>query len=623
MCGIAGAIGVFREEQLQAMLRSMIHRGPDDGGIHASRDVLLGSRRLSIIDVAGGHQPVSNEAGDVTVVLNGEIYNHVELHDRLAAKGHHFRTRSDTEVIAHGYEEWGLEVAGRLRGMFAFAIHDARQGRDRLVLARDRIGIKPLYMASLPEGTLFASEVRALLASGRVPRQLSRAGVSSFLHFGAVSEPDTLIEGLISLPPGHAVVFDEERAPAMHRGWSLPTPATHRMTAASATAEVRAALDDAVRAHMVADVDVGLFLSSGVDSTIVASLAAEQGFPLATITVGFKEAGSSEADEARRTAERLGTKHTERIVSVEDARRALPDILRAMDQPTIDGVNTWVVSREARRVGLKVALTGLGGDEVFGGYDSFRSVPWMARADPALARIPRALRRGVARAALGDGSAARRKLAAFVSDPRGLPHAYFYARLLFTPGQVASLTPGMPGAHAWLSRAHEDASQARGMPAFHATSYLEIRHYMLNTLLRDSDVFSMANSLEVRPPLLDHALVEKVFQLPARILRGPRPKEMLRRACAAHLRGRVATQRKRTFTFPWESWLRGPLATTLQEELQDLPPSLDGVLARGHVERVCEDFERGRTTWSRPWSLYVLSSWARAHLDPTFRSDDP
>ncbi len=368
------------------MTAAMRHRGPDEEGF-LTRDarapgLALGMRRLSIIDLAGGHQPVWNESKDVAVIFNGELYNYPDLRKRLSLCGHRFATQSDTEILVHAWEEWGEDALAELRGMFAFALLDLR-GRFAtapiLFLARDPLGIKPLYYTQTPEGFAFASEVRALLASGAVPKRLSQDAVTAYLLFGSVSEPVTLLEGVFSLPPGHRMLLHvpERRRTPRARPWWDPavSPAARDPRKprdfSSAAKKLRPLLEDAVRAHLIADVPVGLFLSSGLDSGAVAALAAQARSGIESFTVTFPGTAFDEAGLARLAANRFKTKHTEVPLTGESVLSPLDEALGALDQPTMDGINTYFVSWAAKQVGLKVALSGLGGDELFAGYQ-----PW-------------------------------------------------------------------------------------------------------------------------------------------------------------------------------------------------------------------------------------------------------
>jgi len=639
MCGICGVIGIESKEIGEAvvrrMIRAIVHRGPDEEGLLAAPRFAAGTRRLSIIDLPGGSQPVWNEAGTLAVFFNGEIYNFLSLRAELEASGHKFRTRSDTEVIVQAYQAWGKDCVDRLRGMFAFAVVEMPQGRSglptRVFIARDRLGIKPLYYAIADGVLLFASEVRALLASDCLAPNLSEEALSSYLLFGSVSEPMTLVEGVASLPAGHCMtisISDKGTIAEPKSYWDIETELANaarasRSVAIPSATRVRSLLEDAVRYHLVADVPVGVFLSSGLDSTAIATLASRAQNGIHTFTLAFPDAEFSEAEIARSTAKRLGTDHCELTLSDGDMVARLDEAIAAFDQPSMDGINTYFVSWAARKAGLKVALSGLGSDELFGGYSSFRDTARVARLAAMARFVPRPLRAFIANQAMDsnplrlspDGS--RKAFAAWL-DPGSLPHPYFFTRALFAAQTTASWLREDGNAWSrtawgrWLAHATGETSS---MDTFTAISWLELRSYLLNTLLRDTDAMSMHHSLEVRVPFLDSALVEYVLSLRESAKRDPRqPKALLIQALGDLLPQEVAAQPKRTFTFPWENWLCGPLGKRVAAGLAEWSPALetrlDGKLARG----VWNDFLAGRTTWSRPWSLYVLNEWAKRNL---------
>src|SRR6202795_2515979 len=435
------------------MAAAMLHRGPDDEGFLVEDfrvpGLALGMRRLSIIDLPGGHQPVWNETHDVAVVFNGELYNYRELRERLALAGHRFQSKSDTEILVHGWEEWGEDLLDELRGMFAFALLDLRKHFATVpvvFLARDPLGIKPLYYSQTEEGFAFASEFRALLASGCVPRSLSSDALTSYLLFGSVSEPLTLVGNVFSLPPGHRLLLhvpDRRRTPRARPWWDPRRSAAARdprrpRNFTTAVPHVRALLEDAIRAHLIADVPVGLFLSSGLDSSAIAAFAARAQKGIQSFTLSFPDTPYDEAPLARRVAEATGTKHTEIPLQGPDMLARLDEAVSALDQPTMDGINTYFVSWAARQVGLKVALSGLGGDELFAGYSTFSSVPRLNKLAQTAKLFPAPLRRALApmlRGLVGAGkSAAASKAAAAWTDPPVLPNLFFFARAPFPPG---------------------------------------------------------------------------------------------------------------------------------------------------------------------------------------------
>jgi asparagine synthase (glutamine-hydrolysing) len=618
------------------MMAAMIHRGPDEEGILLAPPVAAGMRRLSIIDLSGGSQPVWNETKTVAVLFNGEIYNFAALRKGLEALGHRFHTHSDTETIVHAYEAWGERCVERLLGMFTFAIVEMPSGPSgraaRVFLARDRLGIKPLYYAHVDGALFFASEVRALLASGFVPTRLSTQALDAYLLFGAVCEPLTLIEGVYSLTPGHAMTIEAgapvaDPAPRSYwdlcRGLKSAADAKSKSAGQSPARRVRVLLEEAVAGHLVADVPVGVFLSSGLDSTAIAALASRSQRGIHTFTVAFPDVEFSEAEKARRTAGQLGTEHSELTLSGDEMVARLEEAVAAFDQPSADGINTYFVSWAARQAGLKVALSGLGSDEIFGGYTSFHATSTAARM-AALGRVvPGPLRTPFAAALTSIGGIAaspdalRKACAAFL-DPSALPHAYFFTRLLFTPRILASALKDDPssfGDTPWQRWLADAASEVRSADGFTAVSWLELRSYLANVLLRDTDAMSMRHSLEVRVPFLDPPLVEYMLSLPESAKRdSSHPKSLLIEALGDLLPEEIVAERKRTFTFPWENWLRGSLGKRVAAGLADWSPTLEQQLGRDFALAIWQDFTRGRTSWSRPWSLYVLNEWAKRNL---------
>ena len=670
MCGICGVIGDERsdlaETRVRNMLAAMVHRGPDDEGVLAKPLAVLGMRRLSIIDLGGGHQPVYNEDGSIGVVFNGEIYNFPHLRSSLETRGHHFRTLSDTEVIVHAYEEWGERCLEHLRGMFAFALwdsggqtraHAGSDARPRVLLARDRLGIKPLYYAAAGGTLLFASEVRALLASGAIERRIHPEAIEAYLLFGSVVEPTTLVKGILSLPPGHSLMVscDTPAAAKPKPYWDLSAAAKASCANApkdlpSAARAVRPLLEEAVRSHLIADVPLGLFLSSGLDSMALAALASRERGGLHTFTVVFPELEFSEAPAARKIAEHFGAEHRELLVTAGEMQARLGEAVESLDQPSMDGINTFFVSWAARQVGLKVALSGLGGDEVFGGYPTFRLTPRVAKWSALARYVPAAARKATAWAVIESSRQSKRprkidglrKAVEIWKDPSALPHPYFFTRILFTPTQAESLcSPAANGASSqptaqngadgrppswrdWLAQSVAQAAQLEGDSE---VSCLELRTYMLDTLLRDTDTMSMHHSLEVRVPLLDHPLVECLLGLPDSAKRGPGlSKALLVESLKDLLPADAVRQPKKTFTFPWERWLRGPLGLEVAACLSGgsgLTPSLAPLLDAKAVQSVWESFLLGQTGWARPWSLFVLNEWVRKNLDEAESPAEP
>ena len=641
MCGICGVIGVESQENAAAILRrmmsSMEHRGPDAEGSLVLQEVALGMKRLSIIDLAGGSQPVWNEDATLAAVFNGEIYNFAELREQLAAQGHRFATRSDTEVIVHAYESWGEDCVRRFLGMFAFAVLELDKNGTtarKVFLARDPLGIKPLYYSWTDGALLFASEIRALLGSRCVSPDLSAEAISAYLLFGSVSEPVSLLEGVFSLPPGRFMRICPTRPADRQTAQSYwPTEifsGTSRgkdpkpRAGGTPAARVRTLLEQAVASHLVADVPVGVFLSSGLDSTALAALASRAQAGIHTFTVAFPDLKFSEAEIARRTAARLGTQHQELTISCEEMLARLDEAIGGFDQPSMDGINTYFVSWAARQAGLKVALSGLGSDELFGGYSTFQNSRTLRRVARTAQLFPKPARELTAKLAessklVGLTPDATQKALAAWRESCALPDEYFFTRLLFTPQKAkqAMRTLNRTESHSelwwqWLSAAVE---QAKSMDDFAKVSWLESRSYLVNTLLRDTDAMSMHHSLEVRVPFLDLPLVHYVFSLSAEE-KGwrKRPKWLLVEALQDVLPEEILAQSKRTFTFPWDNWLRGALRERVAKSLADWAPALAMHIDGEFALAIWKEFLEGRTSWSRPWSLFVLNEWVKRHI---------
>jgi asparagine synthase (glutamine-hydrolysing) len=579
MCGIAGLLGVpedLARPAAQRMLASLRHRGPDGQGIErvapvagAAHPAYLVHARLAILDLTdAGRQPMCDHppAGPANwVTFNGEVFNYQELHAELAQAGWPCHTRCDTEVILHGYRAWGEACVERFRGMFAWCLLDAARGRAWL--CRDRLGVKPVYYCPTPQGgLLFASEVRTLLQAGPelLRPAVSAAALESYLAQGAVCGLDSIVAGVRLLGPGESLFADwSGKTEEPRRYWRVPfTPDGGATADAAAWRPVAATLRDSVRLRLISDVPVGLFLSGGIDSAALATVATEVAAgAVKTVTVGFDQPEFDESNVAAQVARALGTEHRTIPLTGAGVLADLPRVLEAVDQPTVDGFNTYLVSRAARQAGLTVALSGTGGDELFGGYASFTDVPRAVRWGRLLRRAGPV--RGLLRRALGwmngRGSAKAAELLARQASPVTL---YLLRRELFLPAERRQLLrlPADSDPVTGLPRSAVDAltEVTAGLEGFNLVSALEIHGYLRNMLLRDADVFSMAHGLEVRVPLLDHKLVEMVAALPgaAKAANG-RVKPLLADAAGPRLPEVVRNLPKRGFTFPWDAWLRG------------------------------------------------------------------
>jgi asparagine synthase (glutamine-hydrolysing) len=625
MCGIAGIVGFDPRERVDgdrlARMRDMLrHRGPDGEGSWTEGPVGLAHRRLSIVDVAGGAQPMPNEDGSVWIVCNGEIYNHSELRSWLQARGHRFRTRSDTESIVHLYEEEGERCVERLRGMFAFALWDRKRGR--LILARDRLGIKPLYYARTDRELLFASEIKAILAAGRIRPELDATVLPEFLATRFVAGEPTFFRGVRKLLPGRILSWSAGDGFRQRRYWCLPTEIREDAAPLEEEArEVRARLESAVRIHLMSDVPLGLFLSGGIDSSGLAALMAPMADrPIRTFSVGFAEPGASELAYARLAAAAVGAEHREVVVSPGEFFDALPRLVWHEDEPIsfASSVPLYFVSRLARQH-VKVVLTGEGADELFLGYDRYRVTAWNERLGSAYDRlVPAALRGGVRRATRALPRPLRRYASrTFLALPPG-PRSRFFENFAVFPVALQRRL---------LSR--KDLLEARdpyaeGMRRFERApggildrmSHADLQTYLVELLMKQ-DQMSMAASIESRVPFLDHEFVEHVVAMPGRYkLRGLRTKAVLRKALEGLVPRPILTRRKMGFPVPLGSWLRGPFRGVV-EDLVLGPRALGrGLFEPSAVRRLVAEHRAGLADHGdRLWLLLNLEIWQRVFLD--------
>ena len=620
MCGIAGIVSFAispRQEVLEAMTQALSHRGPDDAGHWVEGPVGLGHRRLSIIDLSSaGHQPMLSADKRYVLTFNGEIYNYREIRAELS--GYPFTSQTDSEVLLAAYQQWGASCLERINGMFAFAIWD--RGARELIIARDRLGIKPLYYTHYDSGLLFSSEIRSLLASGLVEGRLDSESLVDYLRYQTVQTPRTILQKVSMLPPGHFLKVTENDT-SLHAYWS-PLPEnghTGQHDREEWLGLVEQKLRQAVERRLVADVPFGAFLSGGIDSSAIVALMSEvSAHPVSTFSVTFAEEEFSEARYARMVSKKFGTQHHEIQLSPDDFLEALPDALAAMDHPSGDGPNTYVVSRATKRAGITMALSGLGGDELFAGYPVFRQSMQLQRMQ-MLNKLPRALRRlsGQTLATLRP-SVAMKKVAGVLAQERIDPiNAYPLVRQVLLDQQLARLLPTtqLP--------ANSSMEYLRGIrrkwplfdqsPLLSQVSIAEIGTYMQNVLLRDTDQMSMAHALEVRVPFLDHELVELALRIPDTIKYPHTPKQLLVEALGDRLPPEIVHRPKMGFTLPYAEWMTGPLRTFCSDRLEQLAasPRFDAPSVRA----LWQDFMAGKPTvsWSRIWALVVLSDWMKRH----------
>ena len=594
----------------------MIHRGPDDAGVYISPDKKAGlaHRRLSIIDLSeAAHQPMCNEDGTIWITYNGEIYNYREIREVLILKGHKFKSNSDTEVIIHGYEEWGIEgLLKKLRGMFAFAIHDSRLTihDSRLVIARDRLGIKPLYYSYNNCTFLFASEIKAILASRLVSKEIDPQAVVLFLLYGSISPPKTIYKEISALEPGYFLIISKKGL-KKYRYYNLKDAFLDKSLAniseGEAIERVHSCLINTIKCHLVSDVPVGAFLSGGIDSTAIVALMREvENKPIKTVSIIFPDTLYDESKYSKLVAQRFNTNHVEIEINSKDLINHMEKIFYAMDQPTIDGVNTYFVSRATRQAGLKVAMSGVGGDEIFWGYPSFTQIPRLYKFSKILSLIP--LGRKIVRSILRNSNSSRKaKLYSMFSANSSIPEIYLNYRGLFTREQIQELLHPdfakevMEGAKpvSYLQECSEINDE------YNQVSLLETTSYMANQLLRDTDVFSMTHSLEVRVPFVDHTLVELLAKLPVRYkAKKDISKRLLVKALNNKLPNEIVHRPKMGFTFPFDLWIRNELKELTEEKLNGT-----SVLNKPYVTKLLKNFYNHKVRWSRVWSLLVLSQW--------------
>jgi asparagine synthase (glutamine-hydrolysing) len=611
MCGIAGfvrAAGPLAGDEtlLRAMCDAIAHRGPDDDGRQIIGGAALGMRRLSIIDVAGGQQPITNETGEITVVFNGEIYNYRELRDRLLKAGHRLSTRSDTETLVHLYEDEGDRLVRVLRGMFGFAIWDAR--RQRLLVGRDRLGIKPIYYWERPDGLSFASELRSFLVDPAFRPSLSEEAIALYLSFGYVPDPHCVFDGVRKLPPGHTLAWSREGGLSITRYWS-PARAEVNIDAGEAAEELRRILDEAVRSHLESEVPLGAFLSGGIDSsTVVALMARAMDRRVQTFSIGFEEPEFNEAPHAARVAAEIGTDHTELIVKP-DADQLVEDVIQGFDEPFADSsaLPTLLVSHLARER-VTVSLSGDGGDELFGGYTRYAEVNAMSPPAPATVRK---LLRGLA-LMRNPGARGRAWMLNVGSSHRGR-----YARTVASPLSVVEggvATAAIARHRPRFEQVLDPWFERFGSRDFATQMMLvDLETYLPGDILTKVDRMSMAVSLEARVPILDHHVVEFAMGLPSRLkLQGPTGKLILRQAIAGLVPESVLTRPKQGFAVPLSQWFRGPLKHRIEALMDSRAPINDWVDTTA-LRRVASEHVTGKR--EHPgliWRLVVLNGWLRA-----------
>jgi asparagine synthase (glutamine-hydrolysing) len=623
MCGIAGFVSRTEDagtpaasEILDRMCRVIAHRGPDDQGTLVRGPAALGMRRLSIIDLAGGHQPMSGCDPEVSIVFNGEIYNYRELRRGLESRGHRFKTSSDTEAILHAYEEQGASCVESLRGMFGLAIWD---GRARtLFVARDRAGKKPLYYTLTPEGTfVFGSELKSLLQHPEVRREVNPEALDAYLSFGYVPDPLGIFRGVEKLPPGCHLTYAEGRV-SVAQYWDFPFEPEEGRTEDEWVEELRVLLDEAVRVRLVADVPLGAFLSGGVDSSAVVGLMARASDrPVKTFSIGFREDSYDELKYARVAAQRFGTDHHEFTVTP-DVCALVDELVWHFDEPFADSsaLPTYMVSKMARDY-VKVVLSGDGGDELFAGYTRYA----VERRRGGFARLPRVVRAGLMRPLgrrLPHGARGRNFIHNVALDPvaRYVEEVSVFTRLnkpsLYTAEFRQSLGASDPAA-----RFRSTAARVRTGEPLDALLYLDAKTYLPGDILTKVDRMTMAVGLEARAPLLDHKLAEFVGRVPARFkMRGLETKHLFKRAVEGLVPEEILRRPKQGFGVPIQQWINRELRGRTRETLLDARTRSRGYTDSAYVSLLLDEHERGRRDHAAElWSLFVLELWHRIFVD--------
>jgi asparagine synthase (glutamine-hydrolysing) len=632
MCGIAGFIDLWdtgdarpdeeRAALLESMCRIITHRGPDDQGVMLERGVALGMRRLSIIDLAGGHQPISGEDGTVSIVYNGEVYNFLELQPELESLGHQFRTRSDTEAIVHAYEQFGTACVNKLRGMFAFAIWDSRN--RKLFIARDRAGKKPLYYTLTSKGTLvFGSELKSLLLHPDVEREINLQALDAYFSLGYVPDPLSIFHGIRKLPPGHFLTFENGRV-GVSQYWDFTFEQTESRSADDYLEELRALLDESVRIRLVSDVPLGAFLSGGIDSsTIVGLMARHMNQPVKTFSIGFHEDSYDELKYARITAKKFGTDHHEFIVTP-DICDVVDKLVWHLDEPFADqaAIPNYIVAKLAREH-VTVVLSGDGGDELFAGYT--RYVTEHKRRN--FAQLPRIVREKMMQplsVRLPHGTLGRNYLYNISQDPidRYLDSVSLFTglnkRLLYTRNFKEDL--GGNGHIEMFFR--EFSERVKTGDALDRLLYIDSKTYLPGDILAKVDRTSMAASLEARAPLLDHKLIDFVTRIPASLkLAGLETKHLFKRAVKDLIPDEILNRQKQGFGVPIQEWINQQLRPRIRETLMDSRTRQRGFIDQHYVEVLLDEHERGRRDHSSGlWSLLMLELWIRTFVDSPGRT---
>jgi asparagine synthase (glutamine-hydrolysing) len=615
MCGICGHTGDPEGAAVRAMNQAMVHRGPDDEGTYSdpAAGVSIGARRLSVIDLEHGHQPLSNEDGTIWAALNGEIYNHPRLQSLLRERGHVLATGTDTEVLVHLYEEYGADLVHALEGMFAFAIWDART--QTLLVARDRFGEKPLFHAATGDGVAFASELTALTAGADVGSELDPVAVDEYFVFGYVPGERSIVAGARQLPPGHLMTWRPGGALAERRYWGPPAAAVTEAgeSTADLVGELGRLLSSSVRSRLIADVPLGVFLSGGVDSTLIAAIAArESSGPIKTFTVGYDVGDVNETEAARATAREIGSEHHELVLPLDEIARSVPAVLRALDQPQADqSLPAFQAIAGFAREDVTVAVGGEGADELFGGYPRYR---WLARAEALGSALPPRLAAPAARLLEATLPAGRLGRLADVVEPRPAMerHVDWIAgeRLAMRDSLYGSRLRGAARPPADIAAGLDGLVAANGLSVAARFMLLDQLHWLPGDVLAKADRASMQVSLEVRTPYLNHELAEFAATVPPDLHTGGRGKSLLRLLLKELLPDSTMRRPKTAFRVPAAEWLRGPLAPVALDQVREGRACEEGWIDRAAASKLLDAHIAGEADHSAAlWPVLSFGLW--------------
>jgi asparagine synthase (glutamine-hydrolysing) len=629
MCGICGVLNFARQahvlpETLASMNRQILHRGPDEEGSFLDANFGFAMRRLSILDVATGHQPVTNEDGNLVLIYNGEIYNHQELRAQLESRGHRYRTHSDTETIVHLYEEYGGDLVQHLRGMFVFVIWD--KSKRKLFAARDRLGIKPFYYWLTPERFVFGSEIKAILEHPSGRAMLNQSAIPEYLAFGYLAGPETIFEGIAKLPPAHTLEIDESGKTSIRQYWEIPAALSERGSEQQYVRTYRQMLEDAVSSHLLSDVPLGMFLSGGLDSSAIAALMARcRREPIETFSVGYTEDQFSELGFAKQVAAHIGSLHHEVRVSQQEFFEALPRLVWHEDGPLMGSASVplYFVSRLARER-VKVVLTGEGSDETLGGYSRYAwtlaNFRWGQRYEKC---IPSAIRRGIRRS-LDDGhlispQLRRKLLHTFLGRDLKQWETFYFENFYAAYSVAEQSNLLMPGLQEYLTDTYASSMRLfsdRKGGLLDRMLFTDIRSYLVE-LLKKQDTMSMAASVESRVPFLDHPLVEFAMSVPAKLkIDGLAGKSILKKAVADLLPSEIIYRKKMGFPTPFAQWMSGPQIQTMEQLLLDPRTSSRNIFRPAAVEQLLAEHVSGqRIHHERLWRLLNLELWFRIFVD--------